>query len=255
MKFSERLKQYRIKTGLTAAEFASRAGLTPSTYRNYESGKAEPKYKFLVQIADALNVSLDDLLGRENVEYQKAVSFFQAAGVKVEGREDKEHRLCNIVVLLNNEDNKFFNNETDFPLLIFHDKSSFLKFANDIKQDFQSITAPDLYGTIQKAVSRYLWEGYGNTRGLKRDIDDIAHSRPPEMNDKEFIANIAFSLVLGNVKGPLLLHCVKYAKETYCNNGDGDSLTPGEITTISKTAARQVHEFMKRERTDNGEKK
>ena len=64
MTFKERLKQqtqFRMYTQKHMAEFL---GIAPRSYQRYESGEREPKIDTLIQIADCLNVSLDDLVGR-----------------------------------------------------------------------------------------------------------------------------------------------------------------------------------------------
>lgn len=62
--FNERLKQARLKANLSKASFAKKLGLIYTTYDNYERGTVEPKVSTLIKIADILNISTDDLLGR-----------------------------------------------------------------------------------------------------------------------------------------------------------------------------------------------
>lgn len=65
MEFKDILKSYRLESGMTKAEFGKKLGIKSySTYNNYEVGSSEPKIDMLIKIADVLNVSLDDLLGR-----------------------------------------------------------------------------------------------------------------------------------------------------------------------------------------------
>ena len=67
MGFQENLKYYREKAGYkTAKELADVLKLPYNTYAGYESKGREPKYNTLCKIADLLNVSTDELLGREN---------------------------------------------------------------------------------------------------------------------------------------------------------------------------------------------
>ena len=67
MSFQENLKFYREKAGYKSArEVAEALSLPYNTYAGYESKGREPKYQTLCKIADLLNVSLDDLLGRKN---------------------------------------------------------------------------------------------------------------------------------------------------------------------------------------------
>ena len=64
MSFQENLKYYRTEKGMTKASFAKKLGLIYTTYDNYERGTVEPKVSTLIKIADILNISTDDLLGR-----------------------------------------------------------------------------------------------------------------------------------------------------------------------------------------------
>lgn len=66
MSFQENLKYYREKAGYkTAKEFADVLDIPYNTYTAYENQKREPKLEMLIKIADLLNVSLDDLVGRK----------------------------------------------------------------------------------------------------------------------------------------------------------------------------------------------
>lgn len=65
MQFQENLKYYREKAGYkTAKDFSKALKISYTTYFAYENQGREPKYEILCQIADLLNVSLDDLVGR-----------------------------------------------------------------------------------------------------------------------------------------------------------------------------------------------
>lgn len=66
MSFKENLKEFRRQHGYSAVQMASILNIPYSTYVAYENQKREPRYSMLIKIADLLNVSLDDLLGRRN---------------------------------------------------------------------------------------------------------------------------------------------------------------------------------------------
>ena len=67
MGFQENLRFYREKAGYTSAKDFSKALNIPyNTYAGYESQYREPKYETLIKIADLLDVSLDELLGRND---------------------------------------------------------------------------------------------------------------------------------------------------------------------------------------------
>ena len=63
--FPQRLKEVRIKRGLTQTELGEKVGVKQNTFTNWEKGKREPSFENLIKLADLLEVSLDWLFGRE----------------------------------------------------------------------------------------------------------------------------------------------------------------------------------------------
>ena len=61
--FALNLKRRAEQLGISNAEVARRAGLSDRRYGNYVSGVREPDLSTLVRIADALGISVDELLG------------------------------------------------------------------------------------------------------------------------------------------------------------------------------------------------
>lgn len=61
--FSTNLRDARKKAGLTQLQLAEKVGTTKSTISLYESGKREPDILRLKDLAHALGVSCDFLLG------------------------------------------------------------------------------------------------------------------------------------------------------------------------------------------------
>lgn len=65
---SQRLKLLREKKGWTKAETARRLSLkAPSTYGNWEYGLREPDLEMVTKIAELYHVSIDYLLGENNL--------------------------------------------------------------------------------------------------------------------------------------------------------------------------------------------
>lgn len=56
--FAGRLRELRGRAGLSQAALAGKAGIGPSTIRQFEYGMREPTYGTLVKLADGLGVSL-----------------------------------------------------------------------------------------------------------------------------------------------------------------------------------------------------
>lgn len=63
--FPQRLKELRLKKGLTQTELGEKVGVTKQTIINYEKGTTEPSFENLIKLADLFEVSLDCLFGRE----------------------------------------------------------------------------------------------------------------------------------------------------------------------------------------------
>ena len=63
--FTERLKELRLKKGLTQTELGEKVGVKQNSFTNWENGKREPSFENLIKLADLLEVSLDWLFGRE----------------------------------------------------------------------------------------------------------------------------------------------------------------------------------------------
>jgi transcriptional regulator with XRE-family HTH domain len=65
-KFAENLRIAREKKELSQADLADRTGLQPSAISHFEAGRRSPSFDNLKRLADALNVPIDSLLGRES---------------------------------------------------------------------------------------------------------------------------------------------------------------------------------------------
>jgi transcriptional regulator with XRE-family HTH domain len=65
--FGERIRTLRIKKGLSQKELAERIDMRESTISRYENDKRLYQWDGLVKLADALNTSVDYLLGRTSV--------------------------------------------------------------------------------------------------------------------------------------------------------------------------------------------
>ena len=69
--YMEHLTRIREEKGLTQKELGRLVGVAEATISNYENGKRDPKLDKLVALADALNVSLDELVrGKEKDRHE-----------------------------------------------------------------------------------------------------------------------------------------------------------------------------------------
>lgn len=62
MDFAQALKQYRKQTGLTQDEFSERYNLSYKQVQMYEQGRSKPKPSTLSRIAQAMGISVEELL-------------------------------------------------------------------------------------------------------------------------------------------------------------------------------------------------
>lgn len=69
----EKIRIARINARMTKADVARKMGIAYSTYDGYEKGYRTPKIEVLRNIADALKVSLADILDISNKEEKKEI--------------------------------------------------------------------------------------------------------------------------------------------------------------------------------------
>ena len=62
--FLKRLRKAREDKKLSQSELAKKAGFQPSAISHFETGKRSPSFANLKKLADALEVTVDYLLGR-----------------------------------------------------------------------------------------------------------------------------------------------------------------------------------------------
>uniref|UniRef100_UPI00241FECC8 helix-turn-helix domain-containing protein n=2 Tax=Selenomonadaceae TaxID=1843491 RepID=UPI00241FECC8 len=133
MSFQENLRYYREKAGYKQAkDFAEALNIPYSTYTGYEVRNREPKYETLCKIADLLQVSTDDLLGRTT----------NILGTNEDERLKKElnnllnpNEVKNLQIVINNIDKEdihcsFLELQQDF----FLDKSGIISIINTLNE-------------------------------------------------------------------------------------------------------------------------
>lgn len=66
--FTTRFKELRKSADFTQDELANKLGIVKSTVSMYETGKRQPDFEKLEEIADLFNVNMDYLLGRSDIK-------------------------------------------------------------------------------------------------------------------------------------------------------------------------------------------
>ena len=64
--FPKRLRQCRMKRGLTQQFMSELLTISLNAYQKYEQAERSPSFETLIRIADILDVSLDYLFGRDD---------------------------------------------------------------------------------------------------------------------------------------------------------------------------------------------
>ncbi len=73
-KFPERLSYCMEQHNLNGAELSALSGVTTATISRYRNGLRKPTIENLIQLAEALNVSVDYLLGLHDVPDDKILT-------------------------------------------------------------------------------------------------------------------------------------------------------------------------------------
>lgn len=63
---AKKIREYRKEAGLTQRELGEKIGVKHNTISSYESGTNEPEQNILFKIADALNISINDLFPKQS---------------------------------------------------------------------------------------------------------------------------------------------------------------------------------------------
>lgn len=131
MEFKDILKSYRLKSGMTKAEFSRKLGIDSySTYNNYEVGSSEPKIDMLIKIADLLNISIDDLVGRtpadEDERLKKTINDLLVLVNKKLGIDYKAIKINDTNIIFAN-----LSSEDKFEFAI--NKNELISIINDMK--------------------------------------------------------------------------------------------------------------------------
>lgn len=62
------IKDIRLRKGLIQSDVAAALGVSSVVYSRYETGKRQPSIDMLIQMADIFGVTVDFLLGRQEIE-------------------------------------------------------------------------------------------------------------------------------------------------------------------------------------------
>ena len=89
----ERIRNFRKNRGLSQEEFAELSRLNRVTVAKYESGKVEPGAQALSRMADALEITVDVLLGRDTSANEQSEQKDDAMVIRDRLRRSPDYRL------------------------------------------------------------------------------------------------------------------------------------------------------------------
>lgn len=93
------IKDIRTRKNLTQAEVANTLGVSSVVYSRYETGSRQPSIEVLIQMADIFGVTVDYLLGRQDVE-DSTLSSFEQQLITASRNADERARQDALNVLL-----------------------------------------------------------------------------------------------------------------------------------------------------------
>lgn len=95
MTTGQRIKAARKKVGVTQEDLGKKLGVSPSFVAQYETGKRNPKIETLKRIADALSISIYELIDGDDLK--RAVIYGEGLGGNPAEQDDTSSELTTIV--------------------------------------------------------------------------------------------------------------------------------------------------------------
>jgi transcriptional regulator with XRE-family HTH domain len=92
--FGQRLREARIRAGLSQSDLEERSGIPKARLSRYENGHVSPSIHTLERLARALEVSEASLLGDERAALEALFEALEARGIRV-GSTEQASRLGN----------------------------------------------------------------------------------------------------------------------------------------------------------------
>lgn len=105
--FSDNLKAIRKNKGISQEQLALKLHVVRQTISKWEKGLSVPDAQLLIELAEALEVSVSDLLGEkiEEKEQMNEVAIQLARlnelmAMRIQKREENNKRLCNAIMVV-----------------------------------------------------------------------------------------------------------------------------------------------------------
>lgn len=105
MLFGERITQVRKYKKLSQSQMGKALGIDGDAYGRYERGEVKPSIEMATRIAEVLEVSLDYLVGKIDLELDKA-TIHRIQEVTKLSDKDKEHIFVTLDAMIRDFKNK-----------------------------------------------------------------------------------------------------------------------------------------------------
>ena len=99
MSFSKRLSELRKSQNLSQSELAKQVGIHGNVMGRYERDEAKPSIDIATKLADALEVSLDYLAGKVDLQIDKAI-LEKILSIQKLPEQDREHIIFTLDAML-----------------------------------------------------------------------------------------------------------------------------------------------------------
>ena len=110
MAISDKIKEYRIKRGMTQAQLAEILGVTPQAISKWEKGTGSPDLSVICPLADAVKITTDELLDHNKKYYE-----LNNAWWRLMRKCDRREAAYEDLIALDDEIIAQFPNDTIFP--------------------------------------------------------------------------------------------------------------------------------------------
>ena len=105
MTFGERITQVRKRKKMSQFQMGNSIGIDGDAYGRYERGEVRPSIEMATKIADVLEVSMDFLVGKTDLELDKA-TINRIQEVSKLSDKDKEHIFITLDAMIRDFKNK-----------------------------------------------------------------------------------------------------------------------------------------------------
>uniref|UniRef100_UPI00404A6CE1 helix-turn-helix domain-containing protein n=1 Tax=Fulvivirga sp. TaxID=1931237 RepID=UPI00404A6CE1 len=105
MLFGERIAQVRKHKKMSQSQMGKTLGIDGDAYGRYERGEVKPSIEMATRIAEVLEISLDYLVGKTDIELDKA-TINRIQEVTKLSDKDKEHIFVTLDAMIRDFKNK-----------------------------------------------------------------------------------------------------------------------------------------------------